>query len=166
MCAEQKLSWYSALGWIVKERGLMNRAIRLLTILVVLTGFVISHYGLASSQERPASDNRLAVLWISGDPEVAQKACLMYAHNAKKQKWFDEVTLIVWGPSAKLLAGNENLQAEIKAMLSDGVKIQACQACSDSYGVSNQLRSLGIDVKYMGKPLTDLLKSGWKVLTY
>ena len=144
----------------------MKRTINLLAIGVVFALSAIGQYGLAWSQERSETENRLAVIWSSGDPEVAMQACLMFTHNAKKQKWFDAVTLIVWGPSAKLLAGNENLQAKIKSMIADGVNVQACRACSDSYGVSSQLRSLGIDVKYMGKPLTDLLKSGWKVLTY
>jgi len=90
----------------------------------------------------------------------------MYTHNAKKQKWFDEVLLIVWGPSARLLAADKDLQAKIKTMSADGVVVQACLACADSYGVTEQLRSLGVDVKYMGKPLTDLLKGGWKVLTF
>jgi len=121
---------------------------------------------LMFAQEKPSPDNRLAVIWSSGDPEVANKVCLMYTQNAKKQKWFDEVTLIVWGPSAKLLATDRELQTTIKSMLKDGVKIQACRACSDSYGVSNDLRELGIEVKYMGKPLTDILKQGWKVLTF
>jgi hypothetical protein len=135
----------------------------LITTLAIL-GFVSWHKS-AVGQETPSSA-RLAVIWSSGDPEVANKVCLMYTHNAKKQKWFDEVTLIVWGPSAKLLATNKDLQATIKSTLADGVKIQACQACSDSYGVSDQLRSLGVEVKYMGKPLTDMLKQGWKVLTF
>jgi hypothetical protein len=117
-------------------------------------------------QEKAVSNDRLAVLWSSGDPEVAHRVCFMYTDNAKKQKWFDEVTLIVWGPSARLLAGDKDLQAKVRTMISDGVKVQACLACTDSYGVTEQLRLLGIDVKYMGKPLTDLLKQGWKMLTF
>jgi hypothetical protein len=117
-------------------------------------------------QEKENSNSRLAVLWSSGDPDVAHRVCFMYTHNAKKQKWFDEVTLIVWGPSARLLAGDKDLQAEVRSMIADGVNVQACLACSDSYGVTEQLRRLGIDVKYMGKPLTDLLQQGWKVLTF
>ena len=133
------------------------------TVLAILG--VIGWHDLAIGQET-SSSSRLAVIWSSGDPEVANKVCFMYTHNAKRAKWFDEVTLIVWGPSAKLLATNKELQTEIKSMLTDGVRVQACQACSDSYGVSDQLRSLGIEVKYMGKPLTDILKQGWKVLTF
>ena len=122
--------------------------------------------GLSAGQTAPAAESRLAVVWTSGDPEVAKKVCFMYTHNAKKQRWFDEVTLIVWGPSARLLASDKDLQAEVKSMQDDGVRVQACQACADSYGVTEPLRKLGIDVRYMGKPLTDILKQGWTVLTF
>jgi hypothetical protein len=65
-----------------------------------------------------------------------------------------------------LLAGDKDLQAMVRTMLNGGVKVQACLACADSYGVTDQLRKLGIEVRYMGKPLTDLIKGGWKVLTF
>ncbi len=134
-----------------------------LLILASATGF---RHGLLPAQDRAQSESRLAVIWSSGDPEVAHRVCFMYTDNAKKQKWFDEVVLIVWGPSARLLAGDKDLQAKIKAMQDDGVTVQACQACTDSYGVTEQLRKLGIDVKYMGRPLTDFIKTGWHILTF
>ncbi|RLD14255.1 DsrE family protein [candidate division KSB1 bacterium] len=90
----------------------------------------------------------------------------MYTHNAKKQGWFDEVVLIVWGPSARLLAGDKELQAKVRAMMNDGVKVEACIACADLYGVSHILAEMGIDVKGMGVPLTNYLKQGYKVLTF
>ncbi|MGC9467619.1 MAG: DsrE family protein [Anaerolineae bacterium] len=110
--------------------------------------------------------DHLAVIWSSGDPAVAHKVCFMYTHNAKRQGWFEHVTLIVWGPSAELLTRDESLQQRIRAMIADGVVIEACKACSDAYGVSDQLSALGIDVKYMGTPLTQMLKQGWRVLTF
>ncbi len=127
---------------------------------------IFGFIGSVRGQEITSPNSRLAVIWSSSDPEVAHRVCFMYTDNAKKQKWFDEVTLIVWGPSARLLAGDKDLQAEIKGMINDGVKVQACLACADSYGVTDQLRKLGIEVKYMGKPLTDLIKGGWKILTF
>ena len=51
-------------------------------------------------------------------------------------------------------------------MTQDGVQVRACMACADSYGVSERLRGLGIEVKGMGRPLTDMLQQGWKVLTF
>jgi hypothetical protein len=110
--------------------------------------------------------SRLAVVWTSGDPQVAEKVCLMYTQNAKKYGWFDDVVLIVWGPSAKLLAENGNLQEYIKKIQEAGVRVEACLACADMYGVTDKLREMNIDVRYMGVPLTNYLKDGWKVLTF
>jgi hypothetical protein len=111
-------------------------------------------------------ENQLTVIWSSADPMVAHKVCFMYTHNAKKRGWFENVVLIIWGPSAELATRDINIQAAIKAMISDGVVLEACKACSDSYGASEKLEELGVDVKYMGTPLTTYLKEGSKVLTF
>ena len=118
---------------------------------------------LMTDQESPS---RLAVLWTSGDREVALKVTFMYTLNAKARGWFDEVTLIVWGPSSDLLAADRELQDQVKAMGEAGVELVACRACADSYGVSEDLEALGIEVKYMGVPLTEMLKGDWQVLTF
>ena len=110
--------------------------------------------------------DKLVVVWTSDDPYVAERVAFMYTHNAKKNGWFREVTLIVWGPSAKLISENIKLQEEVKAMQADGIVVEACIACANAYGVTEDLRKLGYDVKGMGKPLTDYLKSGAKVLTF
>jgi hypothetical protein len=115
----------------------------------------------------PDTDSgKLAVLWVSGDRDVAEKACLMYTHNAKMQGWFDEVVLIVWGSSSRLLATDKALQDKIRQMGEDGVILEACIACSEMFGVTEELLELGIDVKGMGVPLTGYLKNGCHVLTY
>ena len=121
---------------------------------------------LSFTQAASAGDDKLVVLWTSGDPEVAEKVCFMYTHNAKLQGWFDEVTLVVWGPSSKLLSENANLQKSVKAMIEDGIKVEACISCADMYGVVQELRDIGIDVKGMGVPLTDYLKSDAKILNF
>ncbi|MFZ5831462.1 MAG: DsrE family protein [Planctomycetota bacterium] len=90
----------------------------------------------------------------------------MYTHAAKRRGWFDVVHLVIWGPSAKLLAENEELQAEIKAMRESGVVVEACVACANNYGVADELRAMDLDVKPMGAPLSDRLKGPWKVLTF
>jgi len=109
---------------------------------------------------------KLAVLWVSGDRVVAEKSCLMFTHAAQMNGWFDEVVLIVWGSSSQLLAGDPVLQEIVKTMKKDGVILEACIACSDQLGVTDQLKGLGIDVKGMGVPLTNYLKEGYHVLTF
>ncbi|RCW38341.1 DsrE family protein [Marinilabilia salmonicolor] len=116
--------------------------------------------------ENPTSKDKLVVLWTSDDPYVAERVCLMYTHAAKTQGWFDEVVLVVWGPSAKLISENLKLREKVKTMQKDGVILQACVACANSYGVTEDLKKFGFEVKGMGKPLTDYLKTGAKVLTF
>lgn len=120
------------------------------------------------SQTKCNSENadKLSILWTSGDPEVANKMVLMYAHAAKLNGWWKEVELIIWGPSSKLTSENVDIQKKILELLADGVKVQACKACADQYGISEKLMSFGITVKYMGEPLTEILKSDGKLITF
>jgi len=120
----------------------------------------------ADSPANSAGKTRLAVVWTSGDSEVAHKMCFMYTQAAKRAQWFDEVVLVVWGPSSRLLAGDKELQASVKKMIAAGVVVQACVACADMYGVADTLREIDIEVKPMGRPLSDMLKADWKVLTF
>ena len=122
--------------------------------------------GELKAQDMKTKQEKLAVLWVSGDRDVAEKSCLMYTHAAKRNGWFDEVVLIVWGSSSRLLAEDEALQEKVKAMIKDGVILEACISCSNMLGVTDELKALGIDVKGMGVQLTEYLKSGYHVLTY
>jgi len=110
--------------------------------------------------------NKLVVLWVSGDKEVAELSCLMYTQAAMRKNWFDEVILLIWGPSAGLLAADSDLQEKVVAMQEDGVIIEACKTCTNMLGVTEELEDLGIDVKSLGEPLTRYLKEGYRVLTY
>jgi len=141
----------------------MKNILIVLILFLSLTCRISAQNNNTMSKTEPS---RLAVLWTSSDPEVAEKVCFMYTYNAKKQAWFDEVVLIVWGPSSKLLAENAGLQEYVKKMQDAGVRVEACLACADMYGIADKLREMKIDVKYMGLPLTNYLKENWKVLTF
>lgn len=110
-------------------------------------------------------EDELYVLWKSGDKEVALSMAFMYTFNSKTRGWWNQVTLIVWGPSAKLLATDEEIKGRVLQMMDAGVKVVACIACAQLYGVTATLADMGIDVKPMGLPLTELLKSGKKILS-
>jgi len=110
--------------------------------------------------------NHLVVIWSSGDRDVALKTAFMYTYNARRHEWWEKVTLIVWGPSARLLEKDRELQEYVKKMKEGGVELEACKACSDMYGCSEALEKLGIDVKYMGAPLTAYLKGDSSVITF
>jgi hypothetical protein len=139
---------------------------RNLTILLTGILFLMSPIIKAQSNNPQASKDKLVVVWTSDDPMVAERVALMYTHAAKTAGWFNEVTLIIWGPSARLISENIKLQEKLREMQKDGVVIEACIACANAYGVAEDLKKLGYVVKGMGIPLTDYLKSGAKVLTF
>jgi hypothetical protein len=134
----------------------------ILTIMLFLNTLKL----MAQSEKTENNTGKLVVVWTSDDPYVAERVALMYTHAAKTEGWFTEVTLIVWGPSAKLTAENLKIQEKLKTMQRDGVVIEACIACANAYGIADDLKNLGFEVKAMGKPLTDYLKSEAKVLTF
>jgi len=109
---------------------------------------------------------KLVVIWSSADREVALKMAFLYTLNSKLNGWWEDITFIVWGPSASLLAQDYELQEQIFIMKENGIKLEACKVCSDSYGVSEKLEAMGIDVRLMGTPLTDYLKDGRKVISF
>lgn len=145
-------------------------------LLIVLMSFFFSMPMLKASEVNLKNDevenktkmedaDKLVVVWTSGDKEVAMKMVFMYTYNAKKQAWWDDVTLLVWGPSSKLLSQDKDLQEYVKKMMESGVYVMACKACADQYGVADQLKELGVTVKYAGEDLTKFIKER-KVVTF
>jgi hypothetical protein len=107
--------------------------------------------------EIPNKD-KLVVVWTSGDKEVAMKMVFMYTFNAKKFEWWDDITLLVWGPSSKLLSEDKELQDYVKTMLDSGIYVLACKGCADLYEISDELEQIGVTVRYTGKDLTNFIK--------
>lgn len=102
--------------------------------------------------------DKLVVVWTSGDKEVAEKMVFMYTFNAKKYEWWEDISLLVWGPSAKLLTEDKDLQDYVKAMLDVGINVLACKGCADMYEISDKLEQIGVTVKYTGTDLTSFIK--------
>lgn len=141
-----------------------------MTIMRIFAFIMIGFLGLTlHAQEQGTHDeqDKLVVLWTSDDPYLAERVAFMYTHEAKASGWYEEVTLIVWGPSAKLLAENVRIQEKVRDMERDGVVVEACITCANDYGVTASLEELGfVNVKPMGRPLTEYIKSGSYVLTF
>ncbi len=134
--------------------------------ILILFALALSWSVFAQNEEKMVDNsNKLVVLWTSDDPDLAEKMAFMYTYNAKRQGWFDEVVLIIWGPSAKLASENLMIQDYLAKMKEAGVKLEACLYCAKMYNVDKKLAELGIDVKGMGIPLSDYLKDGWKTLS-
>jgi len=107
----------------------------------------------------------LYVLWTNDNPITAEKMVFMYTINSLIHGWWEKVTLIIWGATAKLVAEDANIQKKIEEALDAGVHITACKACADQLGVTETLEKLNIEVKYWGQPLTEVLKNNEHLLT-
>ena len=145
---------------------LFKKSFLTLSIILLIATQVFSEAPNNPEKEDTMEPTKLLVIWTSGDRDVALKMVFMYTYNAKVKGWWDEVQLLVWGPSAKLLSVDTELQEYIRKMKDAGVILTACKACADSYGVSESLEKMGIDVKYMGVPLTEMLKTGWTTISF
>ena len=139
----------------------------LLTLLTALSTFILVAAQSSETESSTLADNeKLVIMWTSGDRDVALKMVFMYAYNAPEYGWWQDVTLIVWGPSAKLLSEDEELQEYVRKMAERGIHFKACKACADMYGVSDKLTELGVEVRYMGGELTRYIKGDFNVVTF
>ena len=110
--------------------------------------------------------DKLLIVWSTAEIEVAKKMVLLYSSVILPRGYWDQAHLMIWGPSAKLLAENEALQEMVSQIKATGVELSCCVVCSDEYGVSETLATLGIEMIHTGELLTDALKKDWKVVTF
>ena len=111
------------------------------------------------------NNDHLYILWTNPDEITSEKMVFMYARNSILKQWWSEVTIIIWGATAKLVAESKAIQAEIAILKNVGVQLSACIACAEQLGVKEDLQNLGIEVKPWGAPLTEILKENGKLIT-
>ena len=103
--------------------------------------------------------NKLLIVWSSGEREVASKLILLYGSVMLERKYWDSATIMIWGPSAKLLVEDTKLQKQFEVVKKSGVVFNACIVCSDDYGISDELQAMGIELIHTGEMLTQALQS-------
>jgi len=109
--------------------------------------------------------DKLNILWTTINKDTIFNMLSMYAINSKTHDWWKHVNVIIWGASAKLIGTDSQVQTEILKMINQGVSVEACKDCCDKFGVTDKLIELGINVRYMGEPLTNYIKNGEQILT-
>lgn len=109
--------------------------------------------------------NHLHILWTNADPLTSQFMVMMYATNSKSRRWWEEVTVIIWGATARLAAEDAAIKDCIKIAQHAGVKFSACIACARQLGVTELLEAQDIELLSWGPPLTELIQSGAPLIT-
>lgn len=108
---------------------------------------------------------KLNILWVNDNPQTAHTMVFMYAINSILNSWWDEVDVIIWGATAKLVAEDLSIQDKIAMAKHSGVNVRACSSCATQFGVTDILKNLNIDVAPMGEKLTNIIKDNEKLIT-
>lgn len=119
-----------------------------------------------NQNQESESKEKLNILWTTDNKDTAINMIAMYSNYSVRKDLWEEINVIIWGASTKLVAKDIDVQKVVGKMLSQGINVKACLACSNQFGVTDALKDLGIEVSYMGKPLTDALKNDEKILTF
>lgn len=103
--------------------------------------------------------SKVLIIIATGDKEKARTG-LMYARNALKYQWLDDVKIIFFGPSEKLIIEDKELTQDVVDLARAGETI-ACKFISDKDGTSQQIEKFGIKVEYVGTIISTLIKEGY-----
>jgi hypothetical protein len=109
--------------------------------------------------------NTLYILWTNADFITSEKMVFMYATNSMLHSWWENVTVIIWGATAQLAAENPAIRERINLARQAGVFFSACKACAEQLGVTDKLLEQGIEVKFWGEGLTEIIKEGEHLIT-
>ncbi|RKX70712.1 MAG: DsrE family protein [Spirochaetes bacterium] len=101
------------------------------------------------------------VIIISTAEKEKVYAGMMYAVNALKQGWMNDVKLIFFGPSEKLLLSDSELQEYLNEYLELKGEVTACKFISDNDQTSEKIGKMGIQVEYVGEMISNFIKDGF-----
>lgn len=102
--------------------------------------------------------DKLNILWTSDNENTALNMIHMYSTKAKEKGFFGDVTVIIWGGANDLIKKSPKVREGIIDMLSKGVDVKACLACAKNTGTVEIIGDLGVELDYMGAPLTEIIK--------
>lgn len=110
-------------------------------------------------------ENKLHILWTNDNVLTAEHMLLLYATKTMEFKLWDEIIIIIWGATSKLVAENEHIQKLVADAQKAGVMFTSCVKCAEDLGTTQALLDQGIELIAWGKPLTELIKNKNHLIT-
>lgn len=104
--------------------------------------------------------NKILIVLSTSDAGKAQTGA-MYALNALKYGWMEDVKIILFGPAQDLLLKDEKFQSLILEYQEIEENVIACKFISDRDEKSEELGKIGIQVKYVGEMISNYIKDGY-----
>ena len=90
---------------------------------------------------------------------------LMFATNSMLNRWWDKVTVVLWGDVQRLALENEAIKLKMMLAKQAGVRFTACISCSRNLGLTEQLNEAGIETVRWGERLSLLMQNEKHVLS-
>lgn len=110
---------------------------------------------------------KVLILWKTDNDIDIHNLVIPFTSNAHSQKWFDEVTLLIWGASQKRILEDKMISERVKEIASQGIRVVACKMCAENIHTLEYLEGLSVEVLYTGELLSDALKdSDTEVVTF
>jgi hypothetical protein len=106
-----------------------------------------------------------AVVIISTAEKAKALTGILFATNAQKNKWLDDVKVIFFGPFENLVCEDEEV-ARTAAQLLEFETPVACKKLSDRDEITAKLEDLGYKVEYVGTLISDFIKQGYAPLVF
>ena len=105
-------------------------------------------------------NDKILIIISTSDAGKARTGA-MYALNALKHDWMDDVKIIFFGPAQDLLLEDVELQILIKEYQEIEEAVVACKFISDRDKKSEQLSKTGIQVEYVGEMISNYIHEGY-----
>ena len=104
-------------------------------------------------------NSKLIIIIATGEREMALTG-LMYARNALKRGWLDDVKIVFFGPSERLMVEDKQVSSEAKEIATKA-ECYACKAISDRENLSEEIEKLDMKVEYVGSIISNFIKDGY-----
>ncbi len=124
---------------------------------------VLDSLNLLFSKEVGMSSKVMII--ISTAEKYKALTAILYAKNAQKNNWIDDVRVIFFGPFENLVCEDQDVITAASELLNYQTPI-ACKFLSDKSGASDKLEDLGFNVDYVGSLISDSIKAGYTPMVF
>jgi hypothetical protein len=90
---------------------------------------------------------------------------IMYAVNAQKNQWIDDLKVIFFGPFENLMCDDEEVAQAASRLLEYETPV-ACKFLSDRDGISPELEKMGVNVDYVGSLISGYIEEGYTPMVF
>ena len=108
---------------------------------------------------------KLVVIISTAELDKARTG-MMYAVNALKQGWMEDVKIVFFGPAQKLVNEDTVLQQHLKEYQDEDEKVVVCKYIADKENTAEQAKNLGMNVEYVGELISELINNGFSPMVW